>query len=166
MKLPKASLQTIAAQHEAAHAVMRKLCLMKATWLSVDGRGGGYCAGSGERIHADDNLLVTLAGMAWETGCRFTLIKWETARFTFVDAGEAWRLVNDVPCLCQSINPAQEPILQEPAAALNRWFAKAGDMLKPHRQLIRQMGNILQADGFLTARQVAALLRKINNTSR
>lgn len=159
MTKPKASPEAMAAQHEAAHAVMRKLCRLKATRLSVDGAGGGYCEGSGERIKPDENLLVTLAEMAWETGCCFTLIEWETVRFTFTDAGEAWQLVNDFPWLCVRITQAQESIVEEPAAALCRWFSRAGDMLKPHRPVIRKMGGMLQAQGSLSARQVAALLR-------
>ena len=166
MKTPKVSPQKRAAEHEAAHAVMRKLCRWKATRLSVDGEGGGFCEASHEQIKADEALLVTLAGMAWETGCRFTLIEWETTRFTFQDAGEAWQLVNDFPLLCVGITQAQEPIVEEPAEALCRWFARAGDMLKPHRPVIRKMGEMLQAQGSLSARQVAALLRGTQNTFR
>ncbi len=153
----------LAAQHEAAHAVMRKICRLKATRLSVDSDGGGYCEGSGERIKPEENLLVTLAEMAWETGCRFTLLDWENVRFSFVDAGEAWQIVTDFPHLCYSINQADEFIIQEPTDALQRWFNIAGDMLKPHRRVIRRIGDALQLNGFLSASQTASFLR---NTPR
>lgn len=155
-----------AAEHEVAHAVMRKLCRLSATELAVDGLGGGFCEGSGERINENEALLVTLAGIAWETGCRFTLIDWEMVRHTFVDAGEAWKLVNDLPILrfrpkYVEETDSWEERFEDPNNALNRWFAEAGERLKPHRALIRRLGKILEDEGSLSAARVDSYLRAL-----
>lgn len=157
MKL-RASKKSLAAEHEAAHAVMMKLCGLPATELAIDEDGGGSCEGTNLTIRADTILLVTLAGMVWESGCRFTLIDWEKVRFTFDDAGVAWQLVSDFPLLCQRVTLSGELTVEEPAATLNRWFAKAGDILKPHKATIRRLGKILEDEGSLSPRQVASIL--------
>jgi hypothetical protein len=55
------------AQHEAAHAVMRCLRGLPATAITAR-ENGGLCAGTGDPIHPESELLVSLAGYAWQTG--------------------------------------------------------------------------------------------------
>ncbi len=157
-------LPAILAQHECAHAVMRKLCRMQASRLSVDTVGNGLCEGTGKTIGCDAALLVTIAGIAWETGLRFTLIDWEQTRLTFGDAAEAWQLVTSAPTLRLRITAGEELAFEEPVHALNRWLARASDMLKPHSPLIRSMGNLLRKERVLAARRVAELLREVQPT--
>ena len=56
------------AEHEAAHAVMRWLRGLPATDVYVE-ETGGFTDGTGRRVDPENNVLVALAGFAWETGC-------------------------------------------------------------------------------------------------
>ncbi|MES2920079.1 MAG: hypothetical protein V4819_00935 [Verrucomicrobiota bacterium] len=145
---------------------MRKLCWMAATKLSVDELGNGLCEGTGERTGLDDALLVTLAGIAWEWETRspelfLARIDWEGMRTSFGDAAEAWQLVESSPVLTFLVEEGKQPAFQDPASALDRWLAKASDLLRPHSSLIRSMGRLLAKEGCLPASQVAALLREV-----
>jgi hypothetical protein len=140
---------------------------MRATQISVDDLGNGFCEGTGDPIEGESALLVALAGIAWETGCKFNQFDWDKARLTYFDASEAWELVTSNPLLLVSIkirSGEHVAVIQEPAQALDRWLAKASDKLKPHSSLIREMGSLLEKQRMLPAERVAVWLDKVTPT--
>jgi hypothetical protein len=160
---PKKFTKSLLAEHEVAHAVMRKLVDLPATKVWIDGEEG-MCEGTGEIIGNEEALLVTLAGIASELPTPSFRIDWEDARFTFVDAGTAWDLVSKNQALCVRGFPDRTVIIEDPVDTLHRWLARAVDMLEPHQQLIKEMGRILHDEGEISADSVADHLRSVTPT--
>ena len=156
------------AQHEAAHAVMRKICGMTATRLHLHDEGG-FCAGTGKSIRADDELIYTLAGFAWETlegyGPKIGSINLGMGVFGPEDFREAWEILETREHLRFKVktSPTGEPkaVFDTVCGTLRRYFAMAMAELKPHRGAIERIGAILHEEGELSAKRVGALLRGV-----
>jgi hypothetical protein len=158
----------IVAQHEAAHAVMRKICMMPATRIFLHAEGG-FCEGTGAVVKAEHELLFSLAGFAWETlegyGPKVGSINIGFAVFGPEDFRDAWRILETRPLLRLrvKIGPSGKPqaITDPVCGVLRRWYSVAMDELRPHRDLIIRVGEILHKDGEISARRVGALLRGV-----
>jgi hypothetical protein len=137
----------IAAQHEAGHVVMRWLCGLRATTVTIEQDGSGFCPGTGRRIRLQDALRITLAGPAAEAGLLgAAVLDWEQTRFD--DFDEARRL------LALDRSPADvEP-------ALRGEFDVVCDVLIPYFDLIDDIAGRLRTTRVLSARAIAALCRE------
>lgn len=150
-------LREITSKHESGHAVMRWLCGLRATALTVHD-GGGFCAGTGQRIRADDALYVALAGMAVEAGYGLATVDWEASDTD--DLREARSVLERVTRLRIVAHREGEVRVETVDEALNRHFAFVCDLLSDHWEVIEDMGNLLADAGHLSARRVSALLRE------
>src|SRR5262245_51766017 len=114
-------IDTIAG-HEAGHAVMRWLRGLCATEICVNDHGG-FCAGTGSRIHAESALLVTLAGFAAESGCGvFGDVDFDRSAAEDLDRARAI-LSGSEWLRFLAVNEQLE--IQDIETALRRYFARA-----------------------------------------
>lgn len=156
------------ARHEMAHAVMRKILSLPATRVTLY-EGGGLCEGTGTIIKADQAVLVSLAGPAWESlfGIARPVhqINFEKSRHTFEDVGQAWETLDRVECLRLRITTGKtgEDTVEIECVekAIRRWYSRTMKELEPHSGLILATGKILHEAGELSARRTAALLRGV-----
>ena len=139
-------LRTIAF-HEAGHAVMRWLRGLPATELTAD-CDGGFCAGTGTTVRADDELFVALAGFAAEGIFGSGDVDWEACR------GDDFDYAREI----LAARPFMRPNGME--NALNNYFNYGCDLLRGHLDLIDTIASRLEHAGRLSARQVAALCRR------
>ena len=148
------------AKHEAAHAVMRWLLGLPATRLELHDTGG-LCHGSGKLIETRDELLVTLAGFAWEAGYLLFDVDWVGSRSD--DFDHARDILRRCPHLCLGFAASKRKnrvVTQNVDVALKRWFRSAGQALLPHDDLIDVLGDELVLSRKLSARHVAAIMRE------
>jgi len=133
------------AAHEAGHAVMRWLRGLPPTPISLVDDGDGCCRGTGQLYPAKDVLFVTLAGYAAESG------------FGVADV--------DLAGLCDDFNYARTILRsareltrgdETAGEALERYFARTCELLRPHAEVIETLQRMLIADGIVSADAVAA----------
>ncbi len=145
------------AEHEAGHAVMRWLRGMPATDLTVN-ETGGYCGGSGKPVRPEDALLVALAGFAVES--RYGVGKVDFARSSCDDFDAARKILGATESLRITFSTDGVIAVEGVEDALSRHFERACEMLWPHAEQVDRLGELLSAEGRLTARRVAAMLRE------
>jgi len=150
-------LLSIAARHEAGHAVMRKIRGLPATAITVsfDDPGAGFCYGTGKTIRAEDALLVTLAGIAAECHCLPVFI--DFTKTDFDDLREAEILLAKTPYLA-GFDPRTGTQLP-PDVALKNWMLKAANVLWPWKPHIEKFAKqVLLSGGYLDSESVAFAL--------
>jgi hypothetical protein len=152
---PLADLYTIAG-HEAAHAVMRYLLGLPCTRLTAD-ENGGFCYGTGKPIEFKQDILVTLAGMAWEAGCFFELINLRSSRFGDLDYARAqleskfWHRIRR--------GRGGKVVIRRVDTCVKHLLREAIAILYPFDDEIDQLGMDLADCGDMSARRVAAYMR-------
>lgn len=157
------------ARHEVAHAVMRKIVSLPATRVTLH-EDGGLCEGTGTRIKAYQAVLVSLAGLAWESLSGIAppvhQINFEETRHTFEDVGQAWQLLERGEYLrIHAIigkNGECNMEIECVEKAIGRWYSRTMKELEPHSGLILATGKTLHEAGELSASQTAALLRGVS----
>jgi hypothetical protein len=148
------------AKHEAAHAVMRWLQGMEPTGLKLHATSG-LSEASGVPERAQDLLLVTLAGFAWESGCGLAGLN--LAASHTVDFDQARELLRQFPNLRYRVEKRggkMRSVFEHVDTALKRWFNKACDELLPHTEVIEVLGEALEEKHELSRFQVAAIIRE------
>jgi len=148
------------ARHEAAHAVMRKMCGLGPTSL-LAGSEAGYCAGTGTYITSEAALLIVLAGPLADVGYVFEWGDWEKSHS--VDLSLAKQMIEENVLLrmkfCQSATPL---VPLSPSEALKMQLTRAGDMLLDHVELIEELAEMLvEHHGFLSAQEVGRCLAEV-----
>lgn len=135
----------LAAGHEAAHAIMRRIVGLTATELTVDDEGNGFCAGSGEIVDYSRLSLVTLAGLVWEAGFMIT---------SKLDLDKEVNF-DDLRCVRSHIRQTGMP-----NQILQVFVQRTADLLLPYCIEIEELGGILAQERKLTAEQVAEFMRE------
>lgn len=147
------------AQHEAAHAVMRWILWLPATEILINDEGGGMCKGSGKRISLDKDVLVSLAGPAWEAGCCFTDSIDLDGTLNFQDLIDAEAVIDKCVHLRMLVD-GNEMIEKSTRESLRAWLKRAGELLFKHGDAVESIGARLEERRSLSAKSVAALLRE------
>jgi hypothetical protein len=136
-------LMEIAAGHEAGHAVMRWSRIGTATDTSInDGQlaGSGFSNGTNQRISGEDAILISLAGIAVETGYGLSEPDFKKAKFH--DLEDARELFTQMPFLCHGLNID---------AAMQQYYVRACEELRPYSEVIEDISWLL-----LTKKKVSA----------
>lgn len=169
LKYSKPATKLQIADHEAAHAVMRKICSLPATRLIID-EYGGLCEGTGEIIGAVENLLIALAGPAWDTlediFPPVDQIKFKASKTSSDDISQAWRTIEGNQVLrikvIVSVTGENSCIIDSIKESMRRWYSVAMNEIRPHRDLIVQIGQILHDEQEISAEQVELLLQDVS----
>ena len=154
------------AEHEVAHAVMRWLRGMPATEITANHQGG-VCAGTGKVVRAEDELLVTLAGFAWESGCGVAEVDLANSRADDFDVARRILQHSEWLRLLPGADDQGGVVarLKTVDDALLHHFRRAGDLLNPYAELVHAMGERLAVDGVVSARSVVAMCREFAKRS-
>ena len=147
------------AQHEAAHAVMRWILWLPATEILINDKGGGICKGTGKRISVDKDVLVSLAGPAWEAGCCFTDSIDLDSPLHFQDLIEAKAVIDKCVHLRMLVD-GNKMIEKSTRESLQTWLKRAGELLFRHADAVESIGASLEHKKRLSAKTVAAFLRE------
>ena len=162
----------VTAEHEAGHGVMRWLCGWRLTRLIVHENGTeGLCEGTGRRTTAvESQLLVTLAGGVVEKGYGLTgVLSVEKGGGDSVDLDEARDMLETARTtprlnsmyLLRVVDPRTRTLRTESVdAALLRYSCIAGELLRPHRDFVIDLGSSLEVSEALSAGRVAAMCRE------
>ena len=147
------------AKHEAAHAVMRWVLGMTPTPIELN-PNGGCCFGSSATVQPQDQLLVTLAGFAWESGCGIAKIDFATSHTADFDDARSLLISRiHLRSRIEIIGEEQRIVFDDVDESLNRWFRTAGEMLLPYLELVDELGEQLLENGRLSSDQIAAIIR-------
>ncbi|MEK7953261.1 hypothetical protein [Luteolibacter soli] len=152
----------VVAEHEVAHAVMRKICGLRATTLVATSQGG-FCEGSSEPAGNTQALLVMLAGYVWEAlaegrdGNDIDLVPFRENS----DIKRAWELLDEYTWLRLREHEDGKVVVMPVEDAMKVWAERAGRLIWRYRRVIRSLGQELAAAGFLSARCLARRLRNI-----
>lgn len=156
-------LETIA-RHEAAHAVMRALLGLPCGYIIATPEEG-FNSGSGRKISPKQEILIALAGFAWEAlasslGKPLPEVSWDTSRSDDVDAArDVLRRAPSIVPLLQLKEGSPELVPMSINQALDFWFKCAAQLLKEQFGLIENIGSKAEESGRLSERQVEAIIR-------
>jgi hypothetical protein len=145
-----------AAEHEAAHAVMRWVRGLPATQLWANEDGSGYCDGHPRRARHDDVPYVVLAGYVPETGYGLAVPDFATSKVA--DFDRAREILESAEWLVGY--DAEAGNQRSVEAALKEHFLYACDQLSEHIELVDAIADRLFESRRLSARTVAALCRE------
>ncbi len=136
---------------------MRWLRGLEATELTASDTGG-RCEGTGRPVGAQCELLVTLAGFAYESGCGFSKV--DFAKSQTEDFTSAREMLATTEYLRIMVSLDGVIKVMEVEEALAHHFARAGELLFPHIDIVEHLGSLLAEKRRLSARSVAAVLRE------
>ena len=144
--------------HEAAHGVMRCICGLPATELTIS-EHGGYCAGTGRIEDPDKILLVTLAGFAWESGCGANAIDFNNS--SSYDFDEARDIIANCLALRLRGDFANNKVMVcSVEESLSDYFDKASNFLIPYSDIIEELAEELEIHGNVSAQRVEEILHE------
>ncbi|XZE45362.1 hypothetical protein SH467x_000599 [Pirellulaceae bacterium SH467] len=135
---------TTACTHEAGHCVMRWARTGVVTDSIVYPDGSGCSFASESRIRLEDNVLISLAGIAAETGCGLLKIDLQRSMFADLDYTRSVLSANDALRIKVSERLECETIAVE--EALQYWFGRACESLSPWFGLVELVSGILESN--------------------
>lgn len=162
---------TTVARHEASHAVMRWLCGLEQTDILVRKDLSGYCEGTGKTIRVQDEMLILLAGFAYEAGYGLSKVNFAKSRCDDLERAREilkrcrflrTRIV--VPDVMPPPGTEIECVVEEVEEALERWFKETCKRLLPYAYAVEELGEALldapERGGVrvLSSRKVARIL--------
>ena len=150
------------AEHEVAHAVMRRICGLRVTTL-VATPEWGFCEGSAEPTGKVEVLLVLLAGYVWEAldeGRDTDDIDLVPLRENS-DIERVWEMLDDYTWLCLREHDDRKVEVMSVEDSMKVWAERAARLIWRYRRVIRSLGQELAAAGFLSARCLNRRLRHI-----
>jgi hypothetical protein len=130
--------------HEAGHCVMRWLRIGVVTNTIVYRDGSGCSFASGSHISVEDDVLISLAGIAAETGCGLLRVNLERSRF--VDLDYTRSVISENDSLRMKISERLEVETMAVEEALQYWFGKACESLSPWLGLVELVSEILESN--------------------
>jgi hypothetical protein len=157
-------------KHEAGHAVMRWLCGERARTIDANGHSSeppddkcACCFGTGLRMSAENSLLITLAGVAAETeygvaGSVFGMAKADD----IVEARAILREHRHLSGEFVDYMPDGKPYILKGDRLLEEWFDRACNKLRPYREMVNEIGSILEGRETMFPKAVAGTIRSLS----